>query len=144
MPERDLTAMRLSRFIFVMKALAEDDLWDELAVRLEDHGHSAIMINLKQIAVMQQVLQEKIAAGEAVGKRSRMFAFCSPLDCQVRPPNFPPSSGGGGRPGGPLNATPPPPPDTPPDAGPPDGGPPDGGPTDGGPSDGPSDPGGAP
>jgi hypothetical protein len=84
-----VTWVPINRFIFVMKALAENDLWDEVAAYLEDHGHVQVTVGAEPIRLIQELLKEKVANGEPVSKRAARFlmsATCGPLP----PPKFPP------------------------------------------------------
>jgi hypothetical protein len=101
----DIQLISLNRFLFVMKAIAADDLWDEMAAHLADHGHNTIMISSTQLALVQEVIKEKLAAGEPLSKRSQRFAS-SQMCGGLPPPKFP-------QPPRPLQP-PPPPPEPPP------------------------------
>jgi hypothetical protein len=46
MTQPDLSSFPLRRFLFVMKAIARDDLWDELEEFMDDHGQKEIVISV--------------------------------------------------------------------------------------------------
>jgi hypothetical protein len=92
----------VKRFNFVMKAIAEADLWDEAELRLEDHGCVEIVVSSEPITVIQKLLRDKIQAGESSSPRVRGVALCAcgaGMPGPVRPVT-PPSHGGGGDAGG--------------------------------------------
>jgi hypothetical protein len=79
----------INRFIFVMKALAEDDLWDDAAAYLQDHGHVQVTVDEELLRLIQDMLKHMVANGEPVSRRALRFmlsATCGPLP----PPRFPP------------------------------------------------------
>jgi hypothetical protein len=101
--------VRIRQFMFFMKAIAEDDLWDDVEVLLEERGYLELVISSEPIGVVQQMLQNKVKVGEPLSSRTRRVVDCGCGVSNPGPPKpvTPPSHGGGGD-GGP----PPPPPQT--------------------------------
>lgn len=95
----DVQLISLNRFVFVMKAIAENDLWDEAALYLEDKGQSKVPVSKVQIGVLQELIKEKIAEGAPIN--SRGSRFLRSLTCGGVPqPQVPHGGGDGGVDGG--------------------------------------------
>lgn len=93
MPSDDLNSISIHRFVFVMKAITENNLWDEVLFHFEEKGHDQIQVSSEQIALLKEVLSEKVSEGEPLNKRGLRFlrsATCG----TVRPPPATPHGGG--------------------------------------------------
>lgn len=91
----NLTQISIRRFSFFMKFIAENNLWDEAELYLEDHGCQEIVVSSEPIAAIQNLVKEK-SAGEPVNKRGlRVMASITcggghPTPPPKPPPTFPP------------------------------------------------------
>lgn len=100
--------VEIRRFFFVMRALAKENLWSEAKDYLADHGYTDVMISSEPVALLQQLLREKLADGRFVGKRGQRFVgsiSCfgghpTPPPKSPSPSPSPPDGGGGGGDGG--------------------------------------------
>jgi hypothetical protein len=81
-PNRDdmnikkLTQISVKRFSFFMKCIAENDLWDEAELRLEELGCTEIRVSSEPIAAVQELLKRKADEGEQLSARGRRVAEC--------------------------------------------------------------------
>ncbi len=87
----NVTRVPVRRFAFFMKAIADNDLWDEVEFHLEDLGCTEVMVSSEPIAAIQELLSSKVAAGEQLSSRTKRVAECA---C------FGPGTGPGGPGGG--------------------------------------------
>jgi hypothetical protein len=71
-----LTRVSIRRLSFVMKCLAENNLWDEAERYLAELGLTDITISSEPIAAIQGLLIRKIAEGEQLNARARRIASC--------------------------------------------------------------------
>ena len=85
-------SISISKFIFVMKAIAADDLWDEVGQRLEDTGHTSVLVDPEHMAILQSLLKEIAATGGSVSHRGSRVALsiCGPGGPQAPGPRHPP------------------------------------------------------
>jgi hypothetical protein len=93
----NLTKVSVRRFSFFMKCIAENNLWDEVELHLEDLGCTELIISHEPITAVQELLKTKVSAGEQLSSRTpRVIAS----GCGVAPPGPPtpvfPSGGGNG------------------------------------------------
>ena len=52
----NVTRVPVRRFAFFMKAIADNDLWDEVEFHLEDLGCTEVMVSSEPIAAIQELL----------------------------------------------------------------------------------------
>jgi hypothetical protein len=83
----------INRFVFYMKALAENDLWDEASYALEEHGVTHLTLETKHLAIIRQMVAKKVAAGESLTAKGKIIPEC--LSCGGMPQPKPPPGGGG-------------------------------------------------
>ncbi|MBE5096787.1 hypothetical protein [Bacillus thuringiensis] len=69
----DMDTISIHRFIFVMKAIAENNLWDEVALHFEEKGHEKIQVFSYQIGLLKDALNEQVSRGETINKRGQRF-----------------------------------------------------------------------
>ena len=114
----NLTQVSLERFVFFMRVIADNDLWDEALSHLHSLGGHDILVSLEPIEAVQQFVRQRVLAvdadydpsSEVVGKVSRDLALkADPRTVQMlashcgpggRPPKFPGGGGDGGIDGG--------------------------------------------
>jgi hypothetical protein len=94
----NVTRVSVRRFAFFMKGIAENDLWDEVQLHLEDLGCTEVVVSSEPIAALQELVARQLAEGEQLSPRAKRVAQCG---CGVSMPG----PGGGGpqfpKPGGP-------------------------------------------
>lgn len=105
-PNGEVNTVSAKRFIFVMKAIAENNLWDDVLLHFEERGHAQIQVFAYMVDLLKEALNEKVRAGEALNKRGQRFlmsATCGSVGGggPTRPPVSP---GGGGSGGGDAGA----------------------------------------
>ena len=76
----------VARFAFVMKALAENDLWDEAIVKMEEHGFDEIYVDPRHVDILKDVIKGRLDTGDAVNKRG--VVFLGSVRC-LKPPKHP-------------------------------------------------------
>lgn len=102
----NLTRVSVRRFSFLMKCIAENNMWDEVELYLEELGCTDVIVSVEPIGAVQELFKRKIAAGEQLSPRTKVVIECGCGVSHPGPPGGPPKSpGGGGGDGGP----PPPP-----------------------------------
>jgi hypothetical protein len=69
----ELTRVSIHRLVFVMKGLAENDLWDEAQRHLEESGCRDLSISVAPIRLLQEMIRARAGSGAAVGKRAGRF-----------------------------------------------------------------------
>jgi hypothetical protein len=96
----NLTRVSVARFLFFMKAIAEDDLWTEVELCLEQSGCAEVSVSFEPVEAIKELLRAKAARNEPLGERSQRVMAC------VCGPGGPPGAGP------PIKSPPPPPPPT--------------------------------
>ena len=95
-----LTRVSINRLAFVMKGLAENNLWDEAERYLEESGCRDLLMSEAPIRLLQAMIRERVGAGAAVGKRVGRFMNSATCGGGSSPggggPAKSPGSGGGG------------------------------------------------
>jgi len=120
-----VSRISIKQFAFFMKAMAENELlWEEAELCLDDNWITHLVVSSAPIIAIQELLRQKIHAGDSLSLRGRRVALCGcggPPGPPGGPPRFPPPHGGGGDGGTPPgpppdgggDGPPPPPPETP-------------------------------
>jgi hypothetical protein len=68
----NLTHTSIGQFVFFMKALAENDLWDQVEQHLESQGCTSIIVSAEPIRAVQEMLK-KNAFGPEPTHRKRAY-----------------------------------------------------------------------
>jgi len=71
---KKLTQISVRRFSFFMKCIAENDLWDEAEIWLEELGCTEIRVSSEPIAAVQELLKRKVNEGEPLSARTKLVA----------------------------------------------------------------------
>src|SRR5262245_38618648 len=77
MPEKDEMEVSVGRFAFVMKAIAENDLWDEVVFQLEQEGLGKIRVDSRQLAVLKAIVGLPTESNKALTRRASRFLRCA-------------------------------------------------------------------
>lgn len=80
MDSKEETEFSVGRFAFVMKAIAENDLWDEVVFQMEEQGLGKVRINSRQLAIVRAVLGDASDSSKALGRRGNRFLRCQCSD----------------------------------------------------------------
>ena len=72
----DLHQVELRRFIFFMKGISENGLWDEVERYFRTKDITSITISAKPILTAQELLRSKLAAGEQLTPRAARISSC--------------------------------------------------------------------
>jgi hypothetical protein len=59
----NLTVVSSKRFAFAVRAISQNDLWDEVLDELEASGCDSIVLSLEPIEVMQEILRQRSSYG---------------------------------------------------------------------------------
>lgn len=90
------------QFKVFLKALAENDLWEEIERDLVKRGCRELLISIEPIRAIQELLRQKIAKGHSLTAQAKILPDSA---CRLPPPRpFPdphPPDPPGGPPGGP-------------------------------------------
>lgn len=73
MPGKGEIEVSVARFAFVMKAIAENDLWDEVVFELEQQGVDKIKVDCRHLAVLKAVVSQPNDANRAQTRRAGRF-----------------------------------------------------------------------
>ncbi|KUJ68187.1 hypothetical protein ACZ90_21710 [Streptomyces albus subsp. albus] len=57
----NLTVVSCKRFAFAVRAISQNDLWDEVLEELENRGCHSVALSLEPIEVMQDILRQRPA-----------------------------------------------------------------------------------
>jgi hypothetical protein len=63
-----VTQVSFKRFFFFMRFIADNNLWDEVEMHLEDHGCFEIVLSSEPIESIKQLIRQKVEDGEPVSK----------------------------------------------------------------------------
>jgi hypothetical protein len=112
----NLTHTSIRQFVFFMKAIADNNLWDEAEQHLKSRGCTRIILSVEPIGAIQQMLQQKIQQKPSAGNKltPQIIRVSGSISClhPVGPlPDPHPPEPPGGRPGGPPPGPPEPDPD---------------------------------
>jgi hypothetical protein len=95
MPDKDEMEVSVGRFAFVMKAIAENDLWDEVIFQLEQEGLNKIKVNTRQLAVLKAIVGQPSESNKALTRRGSRF-LASACEDTHRPDAGPDGGSDGG------------------------------------------------
>jgi hypothetical protein len=70
---KDEMEMPVGRFAFVMKAIAENDLWDEVVFQLEQEGLNKITFSRRQLDVVRAIIGQTAESGQTLTRRGHRF-----------------------------------------------------------------------
>ncbi|PFB76795.1 caspase family protein [Bacillus thuringiensis] len=95
--ENKMNTISIHRFVFVMKAIAENNLWDDMVLYFEEKGQDKILLSPKHIALLKDLFTEKVKDGETINKRARLFlSRCGCSNCHNGGDGGAGGGGGGG------------------------------------------------
>jgi len=77
MPDKNEMEVSVGRFAFVMKAIAENDLWDEVIFQLEQQGLNKIKVDTRQLAVLKAIVGLPNEGNKALTRRASRFLASS-------------------------------------------------------------------
>ena len=73
MPYKGDIEVSVARFAFVMKAIAENDLWDDVVFQMEQQGIGKIRVDQRQLAVLKAVVAQPIDGNRVLTRRAARF-----------------------------------------------------------------------
>mgnify|MGYP000904866494 FL=1 len=100
MPYKKEVEVSVGRFAFVMKAIAENDLWDEAVFQLEQEGLGKIRVDPRQLAVLKAIVGLPTESNRSLTRRASRFLRSSCEDSHSGTDAGPDGGSDGGTDGG--------------------------------------------